>query len=296
MKGIILAAGAGTRLYPASQPISKILLPIYDKPMIYYPLSTLMLAGIKDVLIITGEQDNDNFVKLFGDGSQIGMNIQYKIQYEQKGIADALLIGEDFIQEEDIALILGDNIFHGFGFSTLMKNAIEKNTGATVFGYRVHDPERFGVVEFDSNGKAISLEEKPHNPKSNYAVTGLYFYDKNVCKYAKTLKPSARGELEITDLNKIYLERGELNVEILGRGFSWLDTGTQDAMLEASNFVSAIERNKGEQIACIEEIALNKGFISPFELSQNIEKFKNKSTYYKYVQEIIESKLVTTKV
>ena len=296
MKGIILAAGAGTRLYPASQPISKILLPIYDKPMIYYPLSTLMLASIKDVLIITGEQDNDNFVKLFGDGSQIGMNIQYKIQYEQKGIADALLIGEDFIQDEDIALILGDNIFHGFGFSTLMKNAIEKNIGATVFGYRVHDPERFGVVEFDSNGKAISLEEKPHNPKSNYAVTGLYFYDKNVCKYAKTLKPSARGELEITDLNKIYLEKGELNVEILGRGFSWLDTGTQDAMLEASNFVSAIERNKGEQIACIEEIALNKGFISPFELSQNIEKFKNKSTYYKYVQEIIESKLVTTKV
>ena len=310
MKGIILAAGAGTRLYPASQPISKILLPIYDKPMIYYPLSTLMLAGIKDVLIITSEQDNDNFIKLFGDGSQIGMNIQYKIQYEQKGIADALLIGEDFIHDEDIALILGDNIFHGFGFSTLMKNAIEKNTGATVFGYRVHDPERFGVVEFDTNRKiridkilevlnkldSISLEEKPQHPKSNYAVTGLYFYDKNVCKYAKMLKPSARGELEITDLNKVYLEKGELNVEILGRGFSWLDTGTQDAMLEASNFVSAIEKNKGEQIACIEEIALNKGFISPFELLQNIEKFKNKSTYYKYVQEIIESKLVTTKV
>ncbi|MBR1461675.1 glucose-1-phosphate thymidylyltransferase RfbA, partial [bacterium] len=279
MKGIILAAGAGTRLYPASQPISKILLPIYDKPMIYYPLSTLMLAGIKEVMIITSKTDIDNFKKLLGDGSQIGMHIEYKIQYEQKGIADALLIGEDFINGEDIALILGDNIFHGFGFSTLMKHAIENNQGATVFGYRVHDPERFGVVEFDQNGKAISLEEKPKMPKSNYAVTGLYFYDKHVCEYAKTLKPSARGELEITDLNKIYLEKSKLNVEILGRGFSWLDTGTQDAMLEASNFVSAIERNKGEQIACIEEIALNKGFISPLALKENIKPFENKSTY-----------------
>ena len=217
-------------------------------------------------MIITSKTDIDNFKKLLGDGSQIGMHIEYKIQYEQKGIADALLIGEDFINGEDIALILGDNIFHGFGFSTLMKHAIENNQGATVFGYRVHDPERFGVVEFDQNGKAISLEEKPKMPKSNYAVTGLYFYDKHVCEYAKTLKPSARGELEITDLNKIYLEKSKLNVEILGRGFSWLDTGTQDAMLEASNFVSAIERNKGEQIACIEEIALNKGFISPLSL------------------------------
>ena len=291
MKGIILAAGAGTRLYPASQPISKILLPIYDKPMIYYPLSTLMLAGIKEVLIITNKEDNDNFKKLLGDGSQIGMSIQYKIQYEQKGIADALLIGEDFIGEDSIALILGDNIFHGFGFSTLMKNAIDKNTGATVFGYRVHDPERFGVVEFDENGKAISLEEKPIQPKSNYAVTGLYFYDKNVCKYAKTLTPSARGELEITDLNKIYLEKGELNVEILGRGFSWLDTGTQDAMLQASNFIAAIEKEKGELISCIEEIAINRGFISPKQLKQNISKFKNKSAYYKYIQEIIEQSL-----
>ena len=289
MKGIILAAGAGTRLYPASQPISKILLPIYDKPMIYYPLSTLMLAGIKDVLIITSKSDIDNFKKLLGDGSQIGLNIEYQIQYVQKGIADALLIGEDFINGEDIALILGDNIFHGFGFSTLIKHAIENNQGATVFGYRVHDPERFGVVEFDENGKAISLEEKPLQPKSNYAVTGLYFYDKNVCEYAKTLHLSARGELEITDLNKIYLEKGRLNVEILGRGFSWLDTGTQDAMLEASNFVSAIERNKGEQIACIEEIALNKGFISPQQLKENIKQFENKSSYYKYVQEVIES-------
>lgn len=291
MKGIILAAGAGTRLYPASQPISKILLPIYNKPMIYYPLSTLMLAGIKEVLIITSKDDMDNFKKLLGDGSQIGMDIQYKIQYEQKGIADALLIGEDFIGDDSIALILGDNIFHGFGFSTLMKNAIDRNEGATVFGYRVHDPERFGVVEFDDSGKAISLEEKPKAPKSNYAVTGLYFYDKNVCKYAKTLKPSARGELEITDLNKIYLEKGLLNVEILGRGFSWLDTGTQDAMLEASNFIATIEREKGELISCIEEIALNKGFITPYDLKKNIAKFENKSTYYKYVQEIIDSKL-----
>ncbi len=290
MKGIILAAGAGTRLYPASQPISKILLPIYDKPMIYYPLSTLMLAGISDILIITNKNDYDNFVKLLGDGSHIGLKIQYAIQYVQKGIADALLIGEKFIGDDDIALILGDNVFHGLGFSTLMKEAIEKNKGATVFGYRVKDPERFGVVEFDENAKVLSLEEKPQKPKSNYAVTGLYFYDKNVCKYAKTLKLSARGELEITDLNKIYLEKGLLNVQVLGRGFTWLDTGTQDAMLEAANFVSAIERNKGEQISCLEEIALYKGFITPEELEKNIQKYENKSTYYKYVKEVIEDK------
>ncbi|MBQ4114642.1 glucose-1-phosphate thymidylyltransferase RfbA, partial [bacterium] len=221
MKGIVLAGGAGTRLYPASQPISKILLPIYDKPMIYYPLSTLMLAGIKDVLIITNETDYDNFIKLLGDGSQYGLNLTYKIQYVQRGIADAFLLGEDFIAGDDVALILGDNIFHGHGFSTIMKNALEKHNGATVFGYTVKDPERFGVVEFDSNYKAISLEEKPKNPKSNYAVTGLYFYDNQVCDLAKTLKPSARGELEITDLNRLYLEKGLLNVEILGRGFAW---------------------------------------------------------------------------
>ena len=295
MKGIILAAGAGTRLYPASQPISKILLPIYDKPMIYYPLSTLMLAGIKDILIITNKYDHDNFVKLLGDGSQIGLNIKYEIQYVQKGIADALLIGEDFIGDDDIALILGDNIFHGFGFSTMLKQVIEQKTGATVFGYRVKDPERFGVVEFDENKKVLSLEEKPQNPKSNYAVTGLYFYDKDVCKYAKTLKLSARGELEITDLNKIYLEKGLLNVQILGRGFTWLDTGTQDAMLEAANFVSAIERNKGEQISCLEEIALYKGFITPEQLEKNIEKFYGKSTYYDYVKELIENNKLHSK-
>ena len=289
MKGIILAAGAGTRLYPASQPISKILLPIYDKPMIYYPLSTLMLAGIKDILIITNENDHDNFVKLLKDGSQIGINIQYKIQYKQRGIADALLLGEEFIEDDEVALILGDNIFHGLGFSTLMKEAIQNNKGATVFGYRVKDPERFGVVEFDSNLKALSLEEKPKNPKSNYAVTGLYFYDKNVCKYAKTLQPSARGELEITDLNKIYLEKEMLKVQILGRGFAWLDTGTQDAMLEASNFVCAMEKNKGEQISCIEEIALHKKFITPDRLKENISSFVGKSSYYDYVEDVINN-------
>ncbi|MBQ8460510.1 glucose-1-phosphate thymidylyltransferase RfbA [bacterium] len=286
MKGIILAAGAGTRLYPASLPISKILLPIYDKPMIYYPLSTLMLAGIKDVLIITNELDHDNFKKLLGDGSHLGMNIEYKIQYEQRGIADALLVGEDFINGDEVALILGDNIFHGFGFTTLMTNAIKNNNGATVFGYRVKDPERFGVVEFDANKKAISLEEKPLVPKSSYAVTGLYFYDKNVCNYAKQLTPSARGELEITDLNKIYLEKGLLNVEILGRGFAWLDTGTHDSMLQASNFVQSMELNKGEKISCLEEIALINGFISPEKMLSNIENFGYKNEYYNYVREV----------
>lgn len=290
MKGIILAAGAGTRLYPASAPISKILLPIYDKPMIYYPLSTLMLAGIKEVLIITNEADHDNFKKLLGDGSHIGINIEYKIQYVQRGIADALLVGEDFIGDDHVALILGDNIFHGFGFSTLMKNAMKSNTGATVFGYRVKDPERFGVIEFDENKKAISLEEKPHKPKSNYAVTGLYFYDKNVCKYAKQLTPSARGELEITDLNLIYLEKGLLNVEILGRGFTWLDTGTHDSMLQASNFIQSMELNKGEKIACIEEIAINQGFISIDKVLEELKKHKN-NDYYKYIKTIFKKEI-----
>ena len=288
MKGIVLAGGAGTRLYPASQPISKILLPIYDKPMIYYPLSTLMLAGIKDILIITNETDYDNFIKLLGDGSQFGLNLHYKVQYAQRGIADAFLIGEDFIGNDSVALVLGDNIFHGHGFSTIMKNAISKNRGATVFGYTVKDPERFGVVEFDSNHKAISLEEKPKNPKSNYAVTGLYFYDNNVCKYAKELKPSARGELEITDLNKIYLEKGLLDVEILGRGFAWLDTGTHDSMLQASLFVQTMELNKGVKIACLEEIAYNQGFITADELLKKIEKYGNNSGYYQYVKEVIK--------
>ena len=289
MKGIVLAAGAGTRLYPASQPISKILLPIYDKPMIYYPLSTLMLAGIKDIMVITNEDDYDNFVKLLGDGSQYGLNIQYAIQYVQRGIADAFIIAEDFISGEDAALVLGDNIFHGHGFSTIMKHAIKNNTGATVFGYTVKDPERFGVVEFDSTNKAISLEEKPLCPKSNYAVTGLYFYDGNVCEYAKMLEPSARGELEITDLNKIYLQKGLLNVEILGRGFAWLDTGTHDSMLQASLFVQTMELNKGVKISCLEEIAYNQGFISKEKLLASIEKYGYKNEYYNYVRSVAES-------
>lgn len=291
MKGIILAAGAGTRLYPASLPISKILLPIYDKPMIYYPLSTLMLAGIKDILIITNEVDYDNFVKVLGDGSQFGINLSYKIQYVQRGIADAFLIAEDFINGEDVALILGDNIFHGHGFSTMMKEAITSNHGATVFGYLVKDPERFGVVEFDRNKKAISLEEKPENPKSGYAVTGLYFYDSNVCDFAKQLEPSARCELEITDLNKIYLSKGMLNVEILGRGFAWLDTGTHDSMLQASTFVKSMELNTGAKISCLEEIAYNQGFISGGELLKKIEKYGN-NPYYNYVRNIIMHDMV----
>lgn len=287
MKGIILAAGAGTRLYPASLPISKILLPIYDKPMIYYPLSTLMLAGIKDILIITNETDYDNFVKLLGDGSQWGIHIDYEIQYIQKGIADAFLLAEKWINGEKVALILGDNIFHGFGFSTILNNVISNN-GATVFGYRVSDPERFGVVEFDDNKKVLSLEEKPNKPKSNYAVTGLYFYDEKVCEYAKQLKPSARGELEITDLNKIYLEHNQLNVELLGRGFTWLDTGTHESMLEASNFVRTIELNKGEQISCLEEIAVRKGFVSIEDMHKQIKPFVDKNAYYKYILMILK--------
>ena len=287
MKGIVLAGGAGTRLYPASQPISKILLPIYDKPMIYYPLSTLMLAGIQDILIITNEVDYDNFIKLLGDGSQFGINLSYRIQYVQRGIADAFLIAEDFIGGDDVALILGDNIYHGHGFSTMMKEAIKKNNGATVFGYTVKDPERFGVVEFDENGKALSLEEKPKQPKSNYAVTGLYFYDDKVCEYAKQLQPSARGELEITDLNKIYLEKGNLSVEILGRGFAWLDTGTHDSMLQASNFVQSMELNKGVKIACLEEIAFNQSFITANDLLLKIQKYGDKNEYYNYVKDVI---------
>ncbi len=293
MKGIILAAGAGTRLYPASQPISKILLPIYDKPMIYYPLSTLMLAGINDILIITSEYDIDNFKKLLGNGSHLGLNIQYEIQYVQRGIADAFIIAENFISDDKVTLILGDNIFHGHGFSTILKNAIQNNDGATVFGYTVKDPERFGVVEFDKNFKAISLEEKPTNPKSNYAVTGLYIYDNQVCNFAKQLKPSARGELEITDLNKIYLNKGLLDVEILGRGFAWLDTGTHDSMLQASNFVQSMELNKGVKIACLEEIALNNNFISLNNMQNYVDKFGKNNEYYNYIKDIMLKKYKT---
>ncbi|MCM1264915.1 MAG: glucose-1-phosphate thymidylyltransferase RfbA [Candidatus Gastranaerophilales bacterium] len=294
MKGIVLAAGAGTRLYPASQPISKILLPIYDKPMIYYPLSTLMLAGIKDILIITNEADYDNFRKVLGNGSQFGLNLSYEIQYIQRGIADAFIIAEDFIDGDSSALILGDNIFHGHGFSTIMKDALNRNNGATVFGYTVKDPERFGVVEFDENKKVLSLEEKPAKPKSNYAVTGLYFYDGNVSEYAKQLEPSQRGELEITDLNRIYLEKGLLNVEILGRGFAWLDTGTHDSMLQASNFVQSMELNKGVKISCLEEIAYNQGFVSAGDLLDKIEKYGN-NPYYSYIRSIVMHDLTSVK-
>lgn len=291
MKGIILAGGAGTRLYPASLPISKILLSVYDKPMIYYPLSTLMLAGIKDILIITNPTDYPNFVKLFEDGSKFGISVQYEIQHVQRGIADAFLIGEKFIGNDNVALILGDNIFHGYGFQTMLKTVKARKTGATVFGYTVKDPERFGVVEFDKNKKAISLEEKPKKPKSNYAVTGLYFYDNNVVEYAKSLKPSARGELEITDLNKIYLEKGSLNVEILGRGFTWLDTGTHDSVLQASNFIQSMELNKGEKISCLEEIAYNQGFISKEEILKNIKPYCDKNEYYAYVKRVVTGHL-----
>ena len=244
MKGIILAAGAGSRLYPASLPISKILLPVYDKPMIYYPITTLLLAGIKDILIITSPYDVDNFKKVLGDGSSIGVKFSYAIQEIPKGIAESFLIAEDFIENSPVALILGDNIFHGFGFSSMLKEVGKREKGATVFGYQVQDPERFGVVEFDENKKAVSIEEKPKNPKSNYAVTGLYFYDNNVVEYAKTLTPSLRGELEITDLNKIYLEKNALKVEILGRGFAWLDTGTFESLLQAANFVQSLQLKK----------------------------------------------------
>lgn len=285
MKGIILAAGSGTRLYPASLPISKILLPVYDKPMIYYPITTLMLAGIRDILIISNPYDIDNFKKVLGDGSKLGVKFSYEIQTVPKGIAESFLIGEKFIDEEPVALILGDNIFHGFGFSSMLKTVGERNQGATVFGYRVKDPERFGVVEFDENGKAISIEEKPKNPKSDFAVTGLYFYDKNVVEYAKTLKPSQRGELEITDLNKIYLEKGKLKVEILGRGFAWLDTGTTESLLQASNFVSAMEINTGMKISCVEEVAYRMGYISKEELSNLAKNFKN--GYGEYLQRIV---------
>ena len=286
-KGIILAGGASTRLYPASLPISKILLTIYDKPMIYYPLTTLMLAGIKDILIISNPDDIDNFKKLLGDGSQIGISIKYAIQYETRGIADALIIAEDFIRDDDVALILGDNIFYGEGFADRLKNVMQSNVGATVFGYEVKTPEKFGIVEFDKSSNVISLEEKPKNPKSNYAVVGLYFYNNKAVKYAKKLKPSARGELEITDLNKVYLEKGKLKVEILRRGFVWLDTGSVDTMLQAANFVQSMELNAGKKIGCIEEVAIRKGYISKQEIIQRLHP-KLKNEYLEYIMNIPE--------
>ncbi|HIT55065.1 TPA: glucose-1-phosphate thymidylyltransferase RfbA [Candidatus Galligastranaerophilus intestinigallinarum] len=285
MKGIILAAGSGTRLYPASLPISKILLPVYDKPMIYYPITTLMLAGIKDILIITNPIDTENFKRVLGDGSKLGVKFSYEIQKEPKGIAESFIIGEKFIGGDNVALILGDNIFHGFGFSSMLKMVGIKNKGATIFGYRVKDPERFGVVEFDETGHAVSIEEKPKNPKSDFAVTGLYFYDNKVVEYAKSLKPSDRGELEITDINKIYLKENKLKVEILGRGFAWLDTGTTESLLQASNFVSAMEINTGMKISCIEEVAYRMGYISKQNLSDLAKNFKN--GYGEYLQRIV---------
>ena len=286
MKGIILAAGKGTRLYPASLPISKILLTVYDKPMVYYPLSTLIRAGIRDILVITTENDQESFRRVLSDGSQWGLRLDYIIQKEQRGIADAFLIAKEWIAGEPVALILGDNLFYGEKVPALMKRAIRRGKGATVFGYAVKDPERFGVVEFDSTGNAISLEEKPSKPKSNYAVTGLYFYDSTVCDKATKLVPSARGELEVTDLNRLYLEEGTLQVERLERGVAWLDTGTHDAMLQAGMYVQSMELNTGRKIACVEEQAYEQGFISAGRLLEYLKGFKANG-YYDYIRDIV---------
>lgn len=288
MKGIILAGGAGTRLYPSTMAVSKQLLPIYDKPMIYHAISVLMLAKIKEILIISTPQDLPNFKKLLGTGNQFGVNFSYKEQPKPEGLAQAFIIGGDFIKDDSVAMILGDNIFFGQSFSSTLTSVVEnidKNGGASVFAYRVKDPQRFGVVEFDKNFKAISIEEKPANPKSNYAVTGLYFYDNKVVEYAKKLKPSKRGELEITDLNNIYLKKGNLKVEILGRGFAWLDTGTHSSLLQASQYVQTIEENQGIKIACLEEVAYHMGFLSKEKLLKQALKYPN-NEYYQYVARI----------
>ena len=289
MKGIVLAGGAGTRLYPSTIAVSKQLLPIYDKPMIYHPISVLMLAGIRDILIISTPQDLGNFKRLLGDGKQFGLDFPYVEQPSPDGLAQAFLLGEDFIGCDDVALILGDNIFYGPGFSGTLKKVvknIKNNGGATVFGYPVKDPQRFGVVEFDNCGKVVSLEEKPQNPKSNYAVTGLYFYDNKVVEYTKNLKPSARGELEITDLNNIYLQNGSLNVELLGRGFAWLDTGTHHSLLQASQYVQTIEENQGIKIACLEEVAFRMGFVTREQLQMSIENYNN-NEYFNYIKNML---------
>lgn len=290
MKGIVLAGGAGTRLFPTTMVVSKQLLPIYDKPMIYHPISVLMLAGIRDILIISTPQDLPNFERLLGDGSRFGVNFSYKEQPSPDGLAQAFVLGEEFIGKDSVALVLGDNIFYGQGFSRQLQNTVKKienEGGATVFGYQVKDPMRFGVVEFDKNGKAKSIVEKPKFPKSDYAVVGLYFYDNKVCEFARKQKPSARGELEITDLNNTYLKADALNVELLGRGFAWLDTGTHTSLLQAGQYVQTIEENQGIKIACLEEIAYRMGFLSKQELKKQVEQYKN-NEYYSYIARILK--------
>lgn len=294
MKGIILAGGSGTRLYPLTMVTSKQLLPIYDKPMIYYPMSVLMNAGIRDILIISTPQDTPRFQELLGDGHQFGVNLSYKVQPSPDGLAQAFVIGEEFISDDCVAMVLGDNIFAGHGLKKRLKAAVENaenGKGATVFGYYVDDPERFGIVEFDKEGKAVSIEEKPAQPKSNYCVTGLYFYDNKVVEYAKNLKPSARGELEITDLNRIYLENNELNVELLGQGFTWLDTGTHESLVEATNFVKTVETHQHRKIACLEEIAYLNGWISKEDVLKVYEVLK-KNQYGQYLKDVLDEKFL----